>query len=167
MSAYQHLSAFSTQTCLVWHQTCSDKLGVAPGCWSFLKIMLFLPWLFSACRTYLSSSSFFSVLSLSFRFIFSQLPTISLSNKTERVNFKPVIGMLFILHSLLAACSFFWSSEPQAEQEPPWHSQYHCLCFLVKGKRRHMPPSTPLTIALPLLTLPLPPTATSVGAGKA
>lgn len=72
------------------------------------------------------------------------------------------------------SCILFWLPAASSDlvshrqrEELPWYSQkYHCLCLLERGKKRHRPPSTPSTIALPPLTLS-PPPAASVGAGKA
>lgn len=72
---------------------------------------------------------------------------------------------LFILHSVVAAGSFFWSKRPQAGgRNPSILSQVPLLTLAGEGQR---PPSTPWTIALPLLTPSPPPIATSVDGGKA
>lgn len=58
-------------------------------------------------------------------------------------------------------------SHRQGEETPRYSHKYHCLRLLERGREGHRPPSTPWTIALPLLTPSPPPIATSVGGGKA
>lgn len=77
----------------------------------------------------------------------------------QNTNSKPVFHMLllYIFYSVLAVCSFFWSSsEAQAEWRSPWSSQKHTTAYTCwRG-----PPSTPSALALPSLT-PSSPTAAS------
>lgn len=63
--------------------------------------------------------------------------------RAELVTFKPVIYMLFlfILCSVLAACSFFSSSEPQGEgRNPSILSEASLLMLAAQGQEGHTSP---------------------------
>lgn len=84
--------------------------------WPFLTILFVIPtmFLFSACRICLS---FFA--RYYFFYFLPRACLLSVANlalfRAELVIFKPVIYMLFLLCSVLAACSFYWPSESQGE----------------------------------------------------